>query len=202
MRWVMKSKKAKTRPKTRKRVAARMGSSPSPMTHDPSRVLYELAEKVGTALKRRGLMLVTAESCTGGWVAEAITMVPGSSEWFERGFVTYTHISKREMLGVAEDTLGRHGAVSEPTVREMVTGALTRSHPQIAVAVSGVAGPGGGTPAKPVGTVCFAWGSKDHAPGSETRRLPGDREAVRRRAVVHALKGVLALLDELDPPGA
>ena len=187
--------------------SARKGSAsamrqPASMTRDPSRALYRLAEKVGAALYGQGLMLVTAESCTGGWVAEAVTMVPGSSEWFERGFVTYTDLSKREMLGVAEDTLGRHGAVSEPTVREMVTGALNRSHAQIAVAVSGVAGPGGGTPAKPVGYVCFAWGSIDHAPGSETRRFPGDREAVRRLSVVHALKGVLALLASLDAPGA
>jgi nicotinamide-nucleotide amidase len=156
--------------------------------------LYELAEAVGRALKRSGMMLVTAESCTGGWVAEAVTMVPGSSEWFERGFVTYTHISKREMLGVKEDTLGAHGAVSEPTVREMVTGALARSHGQIAVAVSGVAGPGGGTPEKPVGTVCFAWGAANAAPRSETQHYSGDREAVRRQSVERALKGVLALL--------
>src|SRR5258705_13729041 len=97
-------------------------------------------------------MLTTAESCTGGWVAEAVTMVPGSSEWFERGFVTYTYISKREMLGVGEATLERHGAVSEEVVLEMAAGALARSHAQIAVAVSGVAGPGGGTPEKPGGT--------------------------------------------------
>jgi nicotinamide-nucleotide amidase len=157
-------------------------------------VLYRLAEEVGAELKRRGLMLVTAESCTGGWVAEAVTMVPGSSEWFERGFVTYTHISKREMLGVESETLGKHGAVSEQTVREMVTGALARSHAQVAVAVSGVAGPGGGSPEKPVGTVCFAWGSTTRAPSAVTRRLPGDREAVRRQSVEHALKGVLDLL--------
>ena len=139
-------------------------------------------------------MLVTAESCTGGWVAEAMTMVPGSSKWFERGFVTYTDVSKREMLGVGADTLAGHGAVSEQTVREMVTGALARSHGQVAVAVSGVAGPGGGTPEKPVGTVCFAWGAQGTAPRAETRVLPGDREAVRRTSVEHALRGVLALL--------
>src|SRR5687767_11282697 len=108
--------------------------------------IYELAEQVGKALAARGLMLATAESCTGGWVSEAVTMVPGSSDWFERGFVTYTYISKREMLGVDTDTLGRHGAVSEPTVREMAAGAVARSHAQVAVAVSGTAGPGGGTP--------------------------------------------------------
>ena len=159
---------------------------------DPA--LYRLAEEVGAALKSRGVMLVTAESCTGGWVSEAITMVPGSSEWFERGFVTYTHISKREMLGVTADTLASYGAVSEQTVREMVTGALARSHAQVALAVSGVAGPGGGTPEKPVGTVCFAWGVKDGTPGSETRHFAGDREAVRRLSVEHVLRGVLTLL--------
>jgi len=160
----------------------------------PDPALYRLAEEVGAALKSRGVMLVTAESCTGGWVSAAITMVPGSSEWFERGFVTYTHISKREMLGVTADTLASYGAVSEQTVREMVTGALARSHAQVALAVSGVAGPGGGTPEKPVGTVCFAWGVKDGTPGSETRHFAGDREAVRRLSVEHVLRGVLTLL--------
>jgi nicotinamide-nucleotide amidase len=145
-------------------------------------------------LKRRDLMLVTAESCTGGWISEAVTMVPGSSEWFERGFVTYTYISKREMLGVKGRTLSRHGAVAEEVVREMAQGALARSHAQVAVAVSGVAGPSGGTPEKPVGTVCLAWARKHRKPRSETRHLPGNREAVRRASVEHALKGVLAML--------
>jgi len=156
--------------------------------------LYRLAEKVGAALRRGKLMLATAESCTGGWIAEAITMVPGSSEWFERGFVTYTYISKREMLGVKEATLGRHGAVAEDVVREMAEGAISRSHAQVAVAVSGVAGPSGGTPQKPVGTVCFAWAVKGGASRSETRRFSGDREAVRRRSVEHALSGVLTAI--------
>src|SRR5580765_923888 len=100
----------------------------------PDAVLYSLAEEVGKALKRRGLMLATAESCTGGWIAEAVTMIPGSSEWFERGFVTYTNIAKREMLGVNEATLERRGAVSEEVVLEMVRGALARSHAQVVVA--------------------------------------------------------------------
>lgn len=156
--------------------------------------LYELAERVGAALKARGMMLVVAESCTGGWVSEAVTMVPGSSEWFERGFVTYTYISKREMLGVNSDTLGAHGAVSEPTVREMAAGALARSHAQAAIAVSGTAGPGGGTLEKPVGTVCLAWATADGRPTSETRHFAGDREAVRRQAVQRALEGLLNLL--------
>lgn len=156
--------------------------------------LFELAAHVGEALKAQGLMLATAESCTGGWIAQALTAVPGSSNWFERGFVTYTYISKREMLGVSQDTLGRHGAVSEPTVCEMVTGALANSHAQIAVSVSGTAGPTGGTADKPVGTVCFAWGIKNGEPKSAQKRFNGDREAVRRQAVRFALEGLLDLL--------
>ena len=159
-------------------------------------VLYELAQRVGRALERSGLMLATAESCTGGWIAEAITMIPGSSAWFDRGFVTYTYISKREMLGVREKTLERHGAVSEAVVREMVAGALGASHAQIAVAVSGVAGPSGGTPEKPVGTVCIAWLAKNSDARSETLHFAGDRETVRRQSVIHALNGVLAVLDD------
>ncbi len=156
--------------------------------------LYQLAERVGEALKSRALTLVTAESCTGGWVGEAVTMVPGSSDWYERGFITYTYISKREMLGVKTQTLEQRGAVSEQTVKEMVTGALAASHAQVAVAVSGVAGPAGGMPGKPVGTVCLAWALKNGEPIAETRHYAGDREAVRRQAVERALAGVLELL--------
>jgi nicotinamide-nucleotide amidase len=156
--------------------------------------LYDLAENAGRTLSAHGLMLVTAESCTGGWIAEAVTAVPGSSAWFERGFVTYTYISKREMLGVRGETLEQHGAVSEAVVLEMVTGALEASHAQVGIAVSGVAGPAGGTPEKPVGTVCFAWATKDRAPFAETRRFPGDREAVRRQSVIHALTVMIELI--------
>jgi nicotinamide-nucleotide amidase len=176
------------RQKAQGRKAAVVAGHRSPVT------LYRLARRVGAALKARELMLATAESCTGGWISEAVTMVPGSSDWFERGFVTYTYISKREMLGVKEATLGKHGAVAEEVVREMAAGALARSHAQVAVAVSGVAGPSGGTPAKPVGTVCFAWGMKNGPARAGTRHFSGDREAVRRQSVEHALKGVLALL--------
>src|SRR5262245_5467379 len=186
-------KKTRVRNAARKRVQrSRTGRETS---NEQRATLYRLAEEVGAALKSRRLMLVTAESCTGGWVSEAVTMVPGSSDWFERGFVTYTYISKREMLGVKEATLGRHGAVAEEVVREMAEGALARSHAQVAVAVSGVAGPSGGTPEKPVGTVCFAWAIKDSATRSATKRYLGDREAVRRQSVEHALRGVLALLE-------
>ena len=158
-------------------------------------VLYELARKAGETLERHDFMLVTCESCTGGWVAEAITMIPGSSAWFDRGFVTYTNVSKREMLGVRAATLERHGAVSEPVVREMVLGALEASHAQIAVAVSGTAGPGGGTPQKPVGTVCLAWCMKDGEPRSERLHFDGDREAVRRQSVIRALEGLIEMLE-------
>lgn len=165
----------------------------------PDKKLLALAAQVGVALKAQGLMLATAESCTGGWVAQAVTAVPGSSQWFERGFVTYTYISKREMLGVSQHTLAAQGAVSEQTVREMVTGALANSHAQIALAVSGTAGPSGGTPEKPVGTVCFAWSVKNGEPKSATRHFPGDRETVRRAAVEFALAGVLGLLPAVPP---
>ena len=157
--------------------------------------IYDLAERVGRALESRGYMMTTAESCTGGWIAEAITMVPGSSAWFERGFVTYTYISKREMLGVGGDTLEAHGAVSEEVVREMAEGAIARSHAQVSVAVSGVAGPGGGSPEKPVGTVCFAWSGKKGSMGSTVRRLRGSRATIRRQSVALALEGLLRRLE-------
>ena len=156
--------------------------------------LYDLAVQVGAALKARNMMLATAESCTGGWIGEAVTMVSGSSEWYERGFITYTNIAKMEMLGVRAATLEAHGAVSEETAREMVAGALAHSHAQVAVAVSGVAGPTGGTSQKPVGMVCLAWGMRDAAPVAVTHRFPGDREAVRRQAVIKALEGVENLI--------
>jgi nicotinamide-nucleotide amidase len=155
--------------------------------------LFDLAVRVGQALKAREWMLVTAESCTGGWVGEAVTMVSGSSEWFERGFITYTNVAKQEMLGVKAATLEAYGAVSEQTVREMVVGALANSHGHIAVAVSGVAGPGGGTPTKPVGMVCLAWGTSGAEATAVTRHYPGDREAVRRQSVLEVLEGVLKL---------
>ena len=156
--------------------------------------LYKLAADVGSALKARALTLATADSCTGGWIGEAVTAVPGSSDWYERGFITYTNVAKREMLGVAAATLEKFGAVSEETVKAMVMGALAHSHAQIAVAVSGVAGPSGGTPAKPVGTVCIAWAMREGAPIAETQYFAGDREAVRRQSVACALTGVLALM--------
>ena len=152
-----------------------------------------LATRVGRRLKAQKRLLVSAESCTGGWVAQVVTSIPGSSAWFERGFVTYSNAAKRELLGVKAATLKKHGAVSEETAREMARGALARSKGNLALAVTGIAGPGGGSRDKPVGTVCFAWAYKKQL-RSETRRFPGDRESVRRKSVVRALQGVLETL--------
>jgi nicotinamide-nucleotide amidase len=153
-----------------------------------------LARKIGARLKAAGAKLVTAESCTGGWAAQVVTSVAGSSGWFERGFVTYSNEAKQELLGVRAETLKKHGAVSEQTAREMAQGALKHAKGTIAVSVTGVAGPGGGTKEKPVGMVCFAWATP-RATRSETQHFRGDRETVRRRSVVHALEGVIKALD-------
>lgn len=152
------------------------------------------ATQVGNRLREKGALLVTAESCTGGWVAQAITAVAGSSEWFERGFVAYSNAAKEELLGVRRETLERQGAVSEETARELALGALQHSRGTISVAVTGIAGPAGGTAAKPVGLVCFAWATRDGI-RSESRHFDGDREAVRRQSVSRALEGVLEMLD-------
>jgi nicotinamide-nucleotide amidase len=156
-----------------------------------------LAVQVGTLLKSHGMMLTTAESCTGGGVAEAITEVPGSSAWYERGFVTYSNLSKQQMLGVRDATLKQHGAVSEMTVREMVAGALRHSSAQVALSVSGIAGPEGGTPDKPVGTVWFAWGITAGETHAKRYQLSGNRAEVRNQAVRIALQGVVNLLNKL-----
>ena len=141
------------------------------------------------------MMLATAESCTGGWAAQVVTSVSGSSEWFDRGFVTYSNDAKQEMLGVSASTLERHGAVSEATARAMADGALLRSRARMTLAITGIAGPTGGSPDKPVGMVWFAW-----AMNGETRtqlaRFSGDRETVRRQSVLTALKGVLDVLGQ------
>ena len=159
-----------------------------------SDTLTALAALVGAKLKAQGALLATAESCTGGWVAQAVTAVAGSSDWFERGFVSYSNAAKREMLGVSAATLATHGAVSEQTASEMAFGALVHSRAQVALAITGIAGPAGGTQEKPVGTVCFAWLKKDGAPVAQTRQFAGDRESVRRQSVMVALQGVLDLL--------
>lgn len=155
-----------------------------------------LAAEVGRALKAHGWMLATAESCTGGGVAQAITAIAGSSAWFERGFITYSNLSKQQMLGVQESTLVSHGAVSEAVVREMAEGALRYSKADVSVAVSGIAGPGGGTPGKPVGTVWFAWATKQGITVAQLHHFSGDRAKVRAQAVRIALRGVLELLKQ------
>ncbi len=158
--------------------------------------LEELAEKVGSTLAGHGWMLVAAESCTGGWVAQKVTDIAGSSAWFDRGFVTYSNESKQDMLGVPEQLLRSHGAVSEPVVLAMLAGALNKSRAQVGVAISGIAGPGGGTPDKPVGTVWFAWGIRGGRTRSGVEHFSGDRRAVRERAVAQALLGILDLVHE------
>ncbi|GAB4061221.1 nicotinamide-nucleotide amidase [Uliginosibacterium sediminicola] len=155
--------------------------------------LIQLAEQCGLWLQARGLRLATAESCTGGLIAAAITEIAGSSAWFERGFVTYSNEAKMELLGVQASTLAQHGAVSEATVREMALGALAHSHADIAVAVSGIAGPGGGTADKPVGTVCLAWAWPGEHVHSERHLFAGDRAAVRLQTSLHALQEIIGL---------
>ena len=156
--------------------------------------LLELAAELGDKLRARGWMLATAESCTGGWVGQLVTALPGSSHWYERGFITYANIAKMEMLGVPAETLEAHGAVSEDTALAMASGALERSHAQATLAISGIAGPGGGTREKPVGTVCYGWALADGTRLSSTCRLDGNREEIRSRAAAAALRGLIELL--------
>jgi nicotinamide-nucleotide amidase len=156
-------------------------------------LIEKISRQVGKKLKKSRALLATAESCTGGWVAQAVTSIAGSSDWFERGWVTYSNAAKREALGVSRATLLRHGAVSEPAARAMARGALQRSRAAVSLAVTGIAGPGGGSPGKPVGTVCFAW-AQGRRIRSETKRFRGGRSRVRRQSVIHALRGVLKWL--------
>ena len=156
--------------------------------------IEQMAVSLGQCLLDRGIMLATAESCTGGWIAQLVTGVAGSSAWFDRGFVTYSNLAKQEMLGVSGATLAAHGAASEPVVTEMATGALARSQAKVAVAVSGIAGPGGGSVEKPVGTVFLAWVLAGKAPVVQRVQLAGDREEVRRQTVRIALERLLELL--------
>ncbi len=160
--------------------------------------LEELSEQLGARLLERGEWLVTAESCTGGWVAQMVTAIAGSSGWFDRGFVTYSNAAKRDMLGVPETTLDRHGAVSEATARAMAIGALEHSRGDWSVAITGIAGPSGGTPDKPVGTVCFAWAWRAGGCEAQTCHFPGGRTEVRALSVRHALRGLLARLRDAN----
>lgn len=155
--------------------------------------LHALAEQVGAALQARHLMLATAESCTGGWIAKMITDIPGCSGWFDCGMAAYSYEAKQALLGVRPETLTEHGAVSRETVLEMVSGALVTSGASIAVAVTGIAGPGGGTSDKPVGTVWIGWKRRGGYPRAELFHFDGDREAVRRQTVAASLRGLLAL---------
>jgi nicotinamide-nucleotide amidase len=156
--------------------------------------MQALAERLGEALRARNFLLATAESCTGGWASMAVTAVPGSSAWFDRGFVTYSNAAKQDMLGVKPETLAAHGAVSEAVAAEMARGAIARSGAQASLAISGVAGPGGGSAAKPVGLICLGWAVQGSETRSRSLQCEGGREDVRRQAVKLALEGLLELL--------
>ncbi len=165
---------------------------------------FEPASRLGVLSKQENILIATAESCTGGWLAESITAVPGSSTWFERGFVTYSNISKQEMLGVSAKTLEQFGAVSKQVASEMAEGALSNSHAQISISITGIAGPGGGSEDKPVGTVCFAVAtSMNKQQSSPTKPITknvffsGDRYKVRQQAVITALEMLIKVISEL-----
>lgn len=156
--------------------------------------LLRLGRLVAEALQQRGQTLVTAESCTGGWIAKTLTDIAGSSAWFEAGLVAYSYEAKQALLGVRPETLAQHGAVSQETVVEMVSGALARYGASVAVAVTGIAGPGGATPGKPVGTIWIGWKRRGGYAHAQIFHFDGDREAVRRFTVAAALDGVQKIL--------
>jgi nicotinamide-nucleotide amidase len=155
--------------------------------------LLKLAIELGHQLKKHNLKLVTAESCTGGGLAYTITEVSGSSDWFERGYVTYSNKAKQELLGVKLATLNSFGAVSEQTAREMAEGALQHSEADVSVAITGIAGPTGGTPEKPVGTVWFGWVGMDGKINTAMQIFPGDRHAVRESSIRWILEKLINL---------
>ena len=157
--------------------------------------LRTLSAEVGAALASAGAVLATAESCTGGWVAEVITATAGSSAWFDCGFVTYSNAAKQRLLGVPAQTLAVHGAVSEAVALAMALGALANSTATVALSVTGIAGPGGAVPGKPVGTVCFGWALAGGVERTETGHFDGDRETVCRKSLRHTLAVLLALLE-------
>ena len=154
------------------------------------REISRIVRELGALLLERGETLAVAESCTGGWIAKAITDLPGSSAWFQAGFVTYSNGAKKRLLGVRSRTLEAHGAVSAETAAEMARGALERATADWSLAVTGIAGPGGGTAQKPVGLVCFAWTNAIAQPQTESQLFSGDRRAVRRQAAAYALAGL------------
>ena len=161
------------------------------MKYPDQHLLEALAGQLGALLLDGRKKLVTAESCTGGWVAQCLTAIAGSSEWFDRGFVTYSNEAKREMLGVPVDALVEHGAVSQTVAAAMAEGALRNSRADWALAITGIAGPSGGSAEKPVGTVCFAWVCRDGQVAAGTCHFTGNREEVRAQSVAHALAGLL-----------
>ncbi|MGR9015111.1 MAG: nicotinamide-nucleotide amidase [Gammaproteobacteria bacterium] len=152
--------------------------------------LFKLAEQLGRFLKTNGKIIATAESCTGGWIAQAITDVPGSSAWFDRGFITYSNIAKVQMLGVSPQTLQDYGAVSSETATQMATGALAYSDAGLAVSVTGIAGPDGGTSEKPVGTVFIAWADKHGEVNVARKQFSGNRRQIRAQTVKCAIEGM------------
>lgn len=158
--------------------------------------IHILAQSLGEALIKRHLILATAESCTGGWIAQVLTSIAGSSSYFERGFVTYSNAAKQEMLGVSEKTLIDYGAVSEQVATEMAQGALLYSHACVSVAVTGIAGPNGGTSAKPVGTVWFGFAGPDFSLKTAHQLFSGDRTVIRLQAVEFALATLLKLIEK------
>jgi nicotinamide-nucleotide amidase len=155
--------------------------------------IVDLAAQVGRALQARNWFLSTAESCTGGGISQAITEIAGSSEWFDCGFVTYSNASKTELLDIPEAEIAQHGTVSEEIAAAMAEGALANSNADVTVSTTGIAGPGGAVPGKPVGTVCFGW-SVGHRTHTERLVFAGDRRAVREQTVIHALQGLLRFL--------
>ena len=172
-----------------------MQSPPSPVPAHDDDALHALAADVGARLRANRHMVCTAESCTGGWIAKMITDIPGCSDWFDCGLAAYSYEAKQALLGVRQETLTNHGAVSRETVLEMVSGALIASGASLAVAVTGIAGPTGGTPAKPVGEVWIGWKRRGGYPTAAVFHFDGDREAIRRQTVAVALHGLLALSD-------
>ena len=169
-------------------------STLAPAAYDDA-ALHSLAEQVGNRLRLNRQMVCTAESCTGGWIAKMITDIPGCSDWFDCGLAAYSYEAKQALLGVRQETLMQHGAVSRETVLEMVSGALITSGAGLAVAVTGIAGPTGGTPEKPVGVVWVGWKRRGRYPVAEVFHFDGDREAIRRQTVAVALQGLLAIAD-------
>lgn len=164
------------------------------MSDKLDRTIADAVARLADALQQRGWLLATAESCTGGWIAKCCTDAVGSSAWFDRGYVAYSYPAKQEQLGVIREDLEAHGAVSAAIAEQMALGARQRSSAEISLAATGIAGPGGGLPNKPVGMVCFAWSMRGAVLRSECTVFEGDRESIRKQTVLHALEGALETL--------